>query len=139
MLSLRVVKDVSADGHETLLQTPFHYFMFNRTRPVRKRSAGGWNWTPGGTWLTVEIVMSLPESSTHSFIVKIWLEETAEEAGRARWRGYVTHVPSGKRRYLKDVRDVAAFVSPYLEELGVEVGRWLRVKRRLSRWKRRKT
>jgi hypothetical protein len=60
------------------------------------------------------------ESSNQSFIVKIWLEETAEEADRATWRGHVTHVPSGQRRYIKDLDGITAFIAPYLEEMGVE-------------------
>ena len=36
--------------------------------------------------------------STLSFIVRIWVEETAEESGRSSWRGHITHVPSGERR-----------------------------------------
>jgi hypothetical protein len=56
-----------------------------------------------------------------SFIVKIWLEETAEEAGIAVWRGHVTHVPSGKRRYIKELADVRAFIAPYLQRMGVDV------------------
>lgn len=74
--------------------------------------------------------MDLLESHTHSFIVKIWLEETAEEAGRATWRGHITHVPSGERRYLKDLDGIAAFVVPYLEGMGVKP----KVHWRLRRW-----
>ena len=65
--------------------------------------------------------MDLPEATTQSFIVKIWLEETAEETGRARWRGYITHVPSGERRHLKDLGDITAFIVPYLEQMGVKL------------------
>jgi hypothetical protein len=79
--------------------------------------------------------MDLLESNTHSFIVKIWLEETVEEADRATWRGHITHVPSGERRYLKDLDGITAFITPYLAEMGVRLGngwrmedwlRWLR-------------
>jgi hypothetical protein len=66
--------------------------------------------------------MDLIEFNTHSFIVKIWLEETAEEAGQARWRGHITHVPSGERRYVQDLDDIAAFIAPYLEKMGVKLG-----------------
>lgn len=67
--------------------------------------------------------MSLLEDHTHSFIVKVWLEETAAEAGRATWRGHITHVPSGERRYLKDLDDITSFIVPYLESMGVEFGK----------------
>ena len=65
------------------------------------------------------------EWHTHSFIVKIWLEETIEETGKARWRGHITHVPSGERRYLKDLSDIAIFILPYLDSMKVRSGfRW---------------
>jgi hypothetical protein len=67
------------------------------------------------------VSMDLPETTTHSFIVKIWLEETAEETGQARWRGHITHVPSGERRHLKDLGDITAFIVPYLERMGVKL------------------
>lgn len=62
------------------------------------------------------------EPNAHSFIIKVWLEQTAAEAGSAQWRGHITHVPSGKRRYLKDLFDVCVFLVPYLEEMGVHLG-----------------
>jgi len=76
--------------------------------------------------------MDMPESKVHSFIVKLWLEEACDETGRIVWRGYITHVPSGERRYLKRLSDIADFIACYLKEMGVEprphlrVGRWLR-------------
>jgi hypothetical protein len=62
------------------------------------------------------------ENNTHSFIVKVWLEETAEEAGRAMWRGHITHVPDGERRYVQDLGDVSTFIVPYLQQMGVRIG-----------------
>jgi hypothetical protein len=41
----------------------------------------------------------LPEFTNHSFVIKIWLEETHTEADKMLWRGSITHVSSGKRRY----------------------------------------
>lgn len=67
--------------------------------------------------------MDVYERNTHPFIVKIWLEETAEESGQATWRGYITHVPSGRRRYLQTLDDILAFIVPYLEEIGVDIPR----------------
>ena len=74
------------------------------------------------------------EFDTQSFIVKIWLEETAREASRATWRGHITHVPSGTRRYIRDLDDIAVFVVPYLSQMGVRVPvRW-QVRNWLRRW-----
>lgn len=74
--------------------------------------------------------MDLPESTTHSFVIKIWLEETADEAGEAVWRGRVTHVPSGEHRYLTDLAEIAPFIMPHLEAMGVK----LSLRERMSRW-----
>ncbi len=64
--------------------------------------------------------MDEPELNRQSFVVTIWLEETAEEAGTATWRGHVTHVPSGERRYLKRLEDIVDFVRPYLARMGIK-------------------
>jgi hypothetical protein len=67
---------------------------------------------------------------THSFIIKIWLEETTEEAGYPMWRGHITRVPGGERRYLKELDDIKQFIKPHIEAMGVKSGlRW-----RISRW-----
>lgn len=63
--------------------------------------------------------MEPTEPDTHSFIIKIWLEEKAEETGRVLWRGHITHVSSGTRRYMQDLKVIPQFVGQYLEELGV--------------------
>ncbi len=63
--------------------------------------------------------MDEPEMTSLSFVVTIWLEETAEEAGQATWRGHVTHVPSGDRGYLARLDDIVTFIRPYLARLGV--------------------
>ncbi len=69
--------------------------------------------------------MDLSESHTQSFIVHLWIEETADEGGGVIWRGSITHVPSGRRRHLKDLDGIAIFIMPYLERLGVRFGlRW---------------
>ena len=76
--------------------------------------------------------MDLWEANTHSFVVRIWLEEAAGDVGPATWRGHITHVLSGERRYLKDLDGIIAFIAPYLEAMGVRLedrrrGRsWLR-------------
>jgi hypothetical protein len=64
--------------------------------------------------------MEIPESRVHSFIVKIWLEEMGDEPGTFSYRGYITHVPSGERRYLKRLSDVRDFIENYLEKMGAK-------------------
>jgi hypothetical protein len=75
------------------------------------------------------------ESTTHSFIIRIWLEEPAE-AGRAKWRGHITHVPSGERHYVENLEDAVDFMLPYLTNMGVTLDlhvllkQWLRHRNR---------
>ena len=69
--------------------------------------------------------MDTYESNTHSFIVKVWLEDNDEKNERPTWRGHVTHVPSNQRRYVDDLNGISKFISSYLERMGVGVGeRW---------------
>lgn len=75
------------------------------------------------------------ETASHPFIVRIWLEETAEEAGEVIWRGHITHVPSGERLYLTRLEDITAFIAPYLDQMGVKLGLFWRVGKWLNRWK----
>lgn len=68
----------------------------------------------------------------HSFIIKLRLEKALYEDGPTTWHGYVTHVPSGERSYLKDLDSIAAFIIPYLEAGGVKTGLRRRVWRRVK-------
>lgn len=49
-----------------------------------------------------------------SFVVRIWTEEPVDEAGESAWRGHVTHLPSGKQRYVSELTDITAFIMDYL-------------------------
>lgn len=85
--------------------------------------------------------MDLYEANTHPFIVKIWIEETTEDAGRAIWRGHITHVHSRERRYVKALDEITAFIAIYLEDMGVQlelswqIRQWL--KQRKLFWKKK--
>ena len=61
--------------------------------------------------------MDISDPKVHSFIVKIWLEDGGDEAEKPLWRGHITHVPSGKRRYLKNLNDIRDFIERYLATL----------------------
>jgi hypothetical protein len=61
------------------------------------------------------------EARIQSFVVKIWLEEDAQTDRSARWRGSITHVPSGNRRYFQDLDEIRTTISPYLEAMGVDM------------------
>ena len=59
------------------------------------------------------------EFHVHSFIVKVWLEEDATKNSGTIWHGHITHVPSGEKRYLKNLDEIALFIQPYLEAMGI--------------------
>ena len=68
---------------------------------------------------------SLEEPNAQSFIVKVWVEDSAGEGSRGVWHGHITHVPSHERRYLKSLGEIEDFIAPRLEEMGVKFGvRW---------------
>jgi hypothetical protein len=71
--------------------------------------------------------MALIENNTHSFIVKIWIEEIADDTDNVLWRGYITHVSNGARLYLKELGDIVEFVQTYLEAMGVRPSRQMRL------------
>ena len=56
----------------------------------------------------------------HSFIVRIWLEESAADSARPTWRGSLTHVISGRRLYFVDLNALPRLIRPYLEAMVAE-------------------
>lgn len=56
----------------------------------------------------------------HSFIVRIWLEESTTEAPQPSWRGSITHVLSGRRQFFVDLNMLPNLIRPYLEALVAE-------------------
>ncbi len=59
------------------------------------------------------------ESTSQSFIVKVWVEDAVETGACGVWHGHITHVQSGKRHYLKNLDEIRDFIAPHLEEMGV--------------------
>jgi hypothetical protein len=77
--------------------------------------------------------MALLEDSTQVFIVRVWLEPREIDGAPIAWRGVIEHVPSGERRYVRDLDDIPANIAPFLVGLGVDLGtQW-----RLRKWLRR--
>jgi len=75
------------------------------------------------------------QDNTHSFILKVWVEGSSKDGKPVIWRGHITHVPSGERRYLKDMGDIALYVASYLEEVNAKPDRWRRMRQWLNKWK----
>jgi hypothetical protein len=72
------------------------------------------------------------QPNTHSFVIKVWVNEVIQEQEPIVWQGRITHVPSGQVRHFVNVDEIAAFVTPYLQQLGVKptwswkIRQWLR-------------
>lgn len=77
----------------------------------------------------------LRETNACSFIVKVWLEETVNQAGKVLWRGHITHVLSDKRHYLQDLYFIPEFIAPYLEGMGVKFNLRWRIMWWLCKWR----
>ena len=89
---------------------------------------------PDAPLLAREKGMQRSDPETHSFVIKLWLEETMAESGQATWRGRITHVSSGKQYYIKELSGIAITIAPYLEEMEVDLGTWWRLRQRVRRF-----
>lgn len=72
-----------------------------------------------------------PESESHSFVIRIWVEETVEKTGRVSWRGHITHVGDGKRRHFQNLDDLIEFIAEYLHSMGIRVGGYWAIRQRI--------
>jgi hypothetical protein len=61
------------------------------------------------------------EPGTHAFVVKVWREEGGRPARGAAWRGHITHVASGQRRYVTSMYQLDTFIVLYLRALNVRL------------------
>ena len=75
----------------------------------------------------------MDESTSHSFIVRIWIEEPAAQGRRAAWRGQIIHVGDDDRRMVQRLEEIVAFLAVYLDQMGVREGFFRRLTRRLRR------
>jgi hypothetical protein len=67
------------------------------------------------------------EPDTHSFIIKIWVDDKDEKTGGVIWRGHITHVTSSQREYFDDLSGLIAFLLPYLKALNIKLPIFWRV------------
>ena len=59
--------------------------------------------------------MTPPEDITHSFIIRIWPEQIDAADRSCKWRGHITHVPSGQRRYFEQLDILPDFIEQFLQ------------------------
>jgi hypothetical protein len=78
------------------------------------------------------------DGTSHSFIVKVWLERTRSAVHGPAWRGRITHVPSGERQYVEELDAIALFIAPRLAALGVRLSPVWRFRRWLLDLRRRR-
>lgn len=74
------------------------------------------------------------EMLSQSFIVKIWAEETTSTGHWLMWRGHITHVPSGTRRYFDSLSGLYYVISHFMSQLGIPFSRPAGLKALLCRW-----
>lgn len=61
--------------------------------------------------------MTANQESRHVFIVRIWLEPRELEGAAPQLRGTIEHVPSGVRRSVKALTEIADFILSWLPAL----------------------
>lgn len=57
------------------------------------------------------------EPNVKSFVVKIWVEENLDHAKELPWRGYITEVVSGERRYVKSLDEITNYFNHNLSSM----------------------
>lgn len=62
--------------------------------------------------------LQLFETSTESFIIKIWTEE---EPDPPVWQGQITHVLSGEKQHFNSLDEIEQFMLPYLQKIGIDL------------------
>lgn len=60
------------------------------------------------------------EDKTAAYIVRVWLERREVEGAKIEWRGSIEHVASGRVKYITDLEEIARFIRPFLEVMGVD-------------------
>ena len=60
------------------------------------------------------------QDQSSSFIVKIWVEESATRRSGASWRGHITNVASGERKYVRSLDEITTHFRDALIYIGVD-------------------
>jgi len=56
------------------------------------------------------------DAKIHSFIVRVWREESSTKKSQAIWRGFITSIPNGKRLYFSDIKKIPSLIVESLKE-----------------------
>jgi hypothetical protein len=65
------------------------------------------------------------ESQNYSFVVRVWLESTDQEAGLAVWRGSIEQVGSDCRFYFSDLDGITRFIRTQIgTDIPSSTSRW---------------
>lgn len=62
----------------------------------------------------------MPGNDSHSFILRVWLEESAGDEIPAVWRGSLTHVLSNRRSFFDRLERLPDLIRPYVEAMLAE-------------------
>lgn len=54
------------------------------------------------------------EATSHSFLVRLWVEGVDPVARSIRWRGHVTHLIDEERRHVESFEHLSRFIEGYL-------------------------
>jgi len=65
----------------------------------------------------------LLEDNATAYIVRVWVERREVEDAPVAWRGSIEQVASDRIKYLTDLDEIARFIRPFLEALGVTFGK----------------
>ncbi len=62
-------------------------------------------------------IMTRFEAEAHSFVIRLWQENRDNPQETAVWRGWVDHVQSGRRHYLKEIDFIQNIISGYVSDV----------------------
>jgi hypothetical protein len=55
-----------------------------------------------------------PQPQAQTFLLRLWIEQTAEEKVDVVWRGRITHLPDEEHLYVQGFDEIRLFVCGYL-------------------------
>lgn len=63
--------------------------------------------------------MASSNKDSYTFILRFWHEPRILKDAEPIWRGVIEQVPTGQRRYVKDLDEIVLFIILYMREMGV--------------------